>query len=269
MAAGSVAACWWEFSDRWPPGRYPSRQSRRGRRPGIRRGVRCPRPGRRTVRRTCRVMPHRRPQPLREATDCQHEDEQLAVQGDHRVVVGQNAPCLRGIAGCDGSAALATPAARTHDRSPHPRHLRVVVSSIQSAAAADRMSGLANNGAKVFAGTTTRGCGATAALSHFTVMAQVAVELARSLHATGPVVSGREGPARPVAPPFRQELCGALNQSPGIAHISPSSPAGRDQHETRHAGCPPAVSGSQVLGPSRASTRRRPSHPSNSLATTR
>ena len=155
MAAGSVAACWWEFSDRWPPGRYPSRQSRRGRRAGIRRGVRCPRPGRRTVRRTCRVMPHRRPQPLREATDCQHEDEQLAVQGDHRVVVGQNAPCLRGIAGCDGSAALATPAARTHDRSPNPRHLRVVVSSIQSAAAADRMSGLANNGAKVFAGTTT------------------------------------------------------------------------------------------------------------------
>ena len=83
-------------------------------------------------------------------------------------------------------------------RAPVARDLRVVVSSIQSAAAADRMSGLANNGAKVFAGTTTRGCGATAALSHFTAMAQVAVELARSLQAAvAPAMSRGHGASWP------------------------------------------------------------------------
>lgn len=57
------------------------------------------------------------------------------------------------------------------------------VSSIQIAAAADRMGGLANNVAKVVRRHHPEPAVPTAALSHFTAMAQVAVELARSVQA--------------------------------------------------------------------------------------
>jgi phosphate transport system protein len=59
----------------------------------------------------------------------------------------------------------------------------VVVSSIQIAAAADRMGRLANNVAKVVRRHHPDPAVPTAALSHFTAMAQVAVELARSVQA--------------------------------------------------------------------------------------
>jgi phosphate transport system protein len=66
-------------------------------------------------------------------------------------------------------------------QAPVARDLRVVVSSIQIAAAADRMGGLANNVAKVVRRHHPEPAVPTAALSHFTAMAQVAVELARSV----------------------------------------------------------------------------------------
>jgi phosphate transport system protein len=68
-------------------------------------------------------------------------------------------------------------------QAPVARDLRVVVSSIQIAAAADRMGGLANNVAKVVRRHHPEPAVPTAALSHLTAMAQVAVELARSVQA--------------------------------------------------------------------------------------
>ncbi|MGY4648628.1 phosphate signaling complex protein PhoU [Mycobacterium sp. URHB0021] len=68
-------------------------------------------------------------------------------------------------------------------QAPVARDLRVVVSSIQIAAAADRMGGLANNVAKVVRRHHPEPAVPTSALSHFTAMAQVAVELARRVQA--------------------------------------------------------------------------------------
>ena len=83
-------------------------------------------------------------------------------------------------------------------RAPVARDLRVVVSSIQIAAAADRMGGLANNVAKVVRRRHPEPAVPTAALSHFTAMAQVAVELARSLQAAvAPAMSRGHGASWP------------------------------------------------------------------------
>jgi phosphate transport system protein len=68
-------------------------------------------------------------------------------------------------------------------QAPVARDLCVVVSSIQIAAAADRMGGLANNVAQVVRRHHPEPAVPTAALSHFTAMAQLAVELARSVQA--------------------------------------------------------------------------------------